>query len=559
MAKLCGEHQEHAYEALRLTTHGSQGVQCTWTTDDHTIAIGTSRNTLIAVNLLSATRVASFQKGQQRFSHCFTPSLSHAAVYGDPVAPAIELQVSGANKFAFLEGHTAEVCCCCLSQDGTVALSCGREGQLFVWSISYGSTGDPQVTKQQLFSHSNGATVKRCCLAAAAEVAASGDNQGNVMFWSTGSPAAELRTSAKPFADGVFSLTLSADGSLAAAGSKAGHVVLIHVHTGQVMELPSVHADTCKVKACAISPDNSKLLTGGDDCKAVLWDIATRQALLVMSEHSRPIRGCCFSPNGARMATSGEDCLLVVYDVVLLCRQDKVLGPYQLIHAPRPAAISSSSMCKADGEGVELCKPAVGGSGSSAGGVTVAGAPALGAGGRGGSPEPKGDKILAYAPTGKGLQACSSAGDLLAVGTGSSSKTVGHGNAYLTRVRVNDGDRLLGCHVVQGSHWEGYAKQLPTSFKDSVISAEQSEQLVWLEAGTSTAYVTVPGSTPDAKVACCSFDDDAVATAKRDGSISILSCAGMCGIADGVDPAWDRPPPLSAKVSASVENCYRLA
>jgi WD40 repeat protein len=561
VAKLCGEHQEHAYEALRLTTHGSQGVQCTWTTDDHIIAIGTSRNTLIAVNILTATRVASFQKGQQRFSHYFTPSLSHVAVYGDPVAPAIELQVCGGNSFAFLEGHTSEVCCCCLSNDGAIALSCGREGQLFLWSITYSSTGEAHVAKQQLLTHSSDTTVKRCCLAAEAEVAASGDAQGHINFWSIGGAAAELLTSVKPFANGVYSLTISADGMLAAAGSKAGHVVLMQVDLGHVIDLPSVHAESCKVKACTISPDKSKLLTGGDDCKAVLWEVSTRQALLVMSEHSRPIRGCCFSSDGARMATCGEDCLLVVYDVVLLCQQDKVLTPYQLIHAPhsaagtssssgRPYGLDSSSICKADGQGVdELHISGDAAAASNSAGETYGAAASGGAGGRGWSPEHKADRILAYSPTGRILQACTSAGDLLAVGSAScSSSNLGQGNAYLTRVRVNDGDRLLGCQVAEGGQWERYSRKLPTSFLESVICTEQSEQLVLLEAGNSTAHVAVPGSKPDAKVACCSFDADAVATAKRDGSISILSCAGICGMTDAVDPAWDRPPPLSAKV-----------
>jgi hypothetical protein len=41
----------------------------------------------------------------------FTPSLSHVAVFGDGMAPAIELQHLALGKYSFLEGHVAQVRC----------------------------------------------------------------------------------------------------------------------------------------------------------------------------------------------------------------------------------------------------------------------------------------------------------------------------------------------------------------------------------------------------------------------------------------------------------------
>jgi hypothetical protein len=58
------------------------------------------------------TRVSSRQHGPRRCMVAFNPQLSHAAVYGDPMAPAIELQLLHASKFAFLEGHMAQVGAC---------------------------------------------------------------------------------------------------------------------------------------------------------------------------------------------------------------------------------------------------------------------------------------------------------------------------------------------------------------------------------------------------------------------------------------------------------------
>jgi hypothetical protein len=60
-------------------------------------------------DLRSLTRLSSRQHGPRRCKNAATPSLSHVAVYGDAMAPAIELQYLKAGKFAFLEGHMAQV------------------------------------------------------------------------------------------------------------------------------------------------------------------------------------------------------------------------------------------------------------------------------------------------------------------------------------------------------------------------------------------------------------------------------------------------------------------
>lgn len=133
VARLCGDHLEHCYEAQRLTTHGTTCVSIAWHTEapaaaanaaehspahaaygppcnaagqPNTVVCSTSTNSVAVFNTATAACVWQQTKGPRRCSNAFTPSLSHVAVYGDPMAPAIELQFLG--KFAFLEGHTGK-------------------------------------------------------------------------------------------------------------------------------------------------------------------------------------------------------------------------------------------------------------------------------------------------------------------------------------------------------------------------------------------------------------------------------------------------------------------
>lgn len=134
VARLCGDHQEHCYEAQRLTTHGTTCISVAYHTpsstttpasssgggaaacsasnntagEHHLLVCATSTNNIAVFNAATSTCVAQHTKGARRLSSAFTPSLSHVAVYGDPMAAAIELQLCSAGRFAWLDGHVGE-------------------------------------------------------------------------------------------------------------------------------------------------------------------------------------------------------------------------------------------------------------------------------------------------------------------------------------------------------------------------------------------------------------------------------------------------------------------
>lgn len=119
--------------AQRLTTHGTTCVSVTYQTvaSDNSAAsaygmpsctavtpavlvCGTNCNSIARFDPATPACLGQHIKGPKRYSCAFTPCLSHVAVYGDPTAPAIELQLENHTKFAHLEGHKGvfRACAC---------------------------------------------------------------------------------------------------------------------------------------------------------------------------------------------------------------------------------------------------------------------------------------------------------------------------------------------------------------------------------------------------------------------------------------------------------------
>jgi WD40 repeat protein len=114
----------------------------------------------------------------------------------------------------------------------------------------------------------------------------------------------------KLFDDSVISIAISPDGLRYACSGKIPEknsfvVKIMELKTGREIAVSDSLQEA--VKSMAFSPDGKRLLTGGDDSAARLWDAETGKQLAVMTDHNWFVTAVAFSPDGKTFATGSRD------------------------------------------------------------------------------------------------------------------------------------------------------------------------------------------------------------------------------------------------------------
>ncbi len=69
------------------------------------------------------------------------------------------------------------------------------------------------------------------------------------------------------------------------------------------------------VRTLALSPDGTRVLSGGFDYTARLWEFGTQTELAVLQGHDAPVNVVAFLPDGQRALTGGADGKLILWDL----------------------------------------------------------------------------------------------------------------------------------------------------------------------------------------------------------------------------------------------------
>jgi WD40 repeat protein len=107
--------------------------------------------------------------------------------------------------------------------------------------------------------------------------------------------------------------SISRDGSLIAVVRESGSPIYLYDgRSGALMGDMAGHP--ARIFSMDFSPDNSRLVTGGTDSVAIVWDVARREAVLELRGHDRYVHDVRFSPDGRRLITASGDRTAQLWD-----------------------------------------------------------------------------------------------------------------------------------------------------------------------------------------------------------------------------------------------------
>jgi WD40 repeat protein/serine/threonine protein kinase len=242
--------------------------------------------------------------------------------------------LAGGGGNATFHGHTGFVHCVAFSPDGVLCASGGLEGQVKLWPAA---APDSQVT----FRGAMGWVGTLAFMPDGRRIASA--HNGNIRIWDARTGEELKRIIGPRGLLGRIGLVFSPDGSILAASSPDGSVVLWDTERWaprKDLKGPSVvdadfsHDGTRLATACSdgtiqlwdvvrgtpdwvvaghtggansigFAPDDGRVVSGGEDRKVRVWDSASGRELLACSGHATGVRDVAFSPDGRAVASVG--------------------------------------------------------------------------------------------------------------------------------------------------------------------------------------------------------------------------------------------------------------
>ena len=127
--------------------------------------------------------------------------------------------------------------------------------------------------------------------------------------------------------DGAYSLVLSPDGTKVASGGGDGDILIWDVATRQPKT--SLKGHVGRVLALAWSSDGHTLASGGEDASVRLWDPTTGEKKQIRSGLTRPVEALAISSDGSLVAAAIEN-VIHVWAATDLSQKPKYLRGHRL-------------------------------------------------------------------------------------------------------------------------------------------------------------------------------------------------------------------------------------
>jgi WD40 repeat protein/serine/threonine protein kinase len=145
------------------------------------------------------------------------------------------------------------------------------------------------------------------------------DGEGIVQFADI--PGSRLLDSFEAHKDNGRSVAFSPDSKLAASGSE--NVILWDARTRTKI---TTLEDDSLVWCVVFSPDGRWLVSTHTDGSILVWDVAQRQRVANLNEHSGAVYAVAYSPDGSKIASTGEDSSIIVWNAATGQKEAVLIG-----------------------------------------------------------------------------------------------------------------------------------------------------------------------------------------------------------------------------------------
>jgi WD40 repeat protein len=120
------------------------------------------------------------------------------------------------------------------------------------------------------------------------------------------------QTSLRGHADTVWAVAISPDGSRIASGGQDSIVKVWDSRSGRARLTLAGH--TRQVSCVAFSPDSSRIVSGSVDRSLKVWDASSGRLLRTLQGHAKPVNSVAISADGRRIVSGSSDNTVKVWD-----------------------------------------------------------------------------------------------------------------------------------------------------------------------------------------------------------------------------------------------------
>lgn len=151
-----------------------------------------------------------------------------------------------------------------------------------------------------------------CALSPDGSLVAAGTHGGEIVLWNT--RTGEHVLTFEGHSDAIWDVAFSRDGSIVVSASDDRTVGIWNSETGARRATLSGHGG--QVRGCATGPDGGVAVSSGADWLVAIWSVGAESGLRILAgPHSGPVRDCAISPDGGFVVSASEDTTLKTWDV----------------------------------------------------------------------------------------------------------------------------------------------------------------------------------------------------------------------------------------------------